>query len=77
MFPELQLDWPLIAEWAYVGIFAVAARFKTHDQFWFSHQKNQGSFFFSEKSKNELVRTKMMFLAVLAKIRWFFDNSDV
>ena len=32
---------------------------------------------FFEKPKNELVRPKMVFLAILAKIRSFFDNSDV
>ena len=42
----LQLNLPWIAEWAYAGMFDVAARFQNHDQFWISHQKNQGSFFF-------------------------------
>ena len=65
----VQLDWPWIAEWAYAGIFAVAARFQNQDQFWISRQRNQGLFFFrfSEKSKNELVRPKMMFWQILGK----------
>ena len=42
----IQLDWPWIAEWTYVGIFAVAVRFQNQNQFWVSHQKNQGSFSF-------------------------------
>ena len=33
--------------------------------------------YFFEKSKNELVRPKMMFLAILAKIWWSPDNSDM
>ena len=48
--------------------------FKNQDQFWVSHQKIQGSFFnLFEKSKNELVRPKMVFLAILAKI----DRSPI
>ena len=37
---NLQLDWPWIAGWAYVGIFAVAVLFQHQDQFWISRQKN-------------------------------------
>ena len=74
----LQLDWPWIAGWTYAGIFAVAVQIQNQDQFWISHPKTQGSFFyFIEKSKNELVRTKTMFLAILAKIRLFSNNSDM
>ena len=52
---SLQLGWQWIAEWAYVGIFAVAVRIQNQDQFWISCQKNQGLFFnFLEKLKNEL-----------------------
>ena len=49
------------------------------DQLWVSHQKNQGSIFLicSKKSKNELVRPKTVFLAILAKKWSFFDNSDI
>ena len=41
----------------------------THsDKFLISHKKKSGVFFYlSEKSKNEVVRPKMMFLAILAK----------
>ena len=67
--PILQLDWPWILEWAYASIFAVAVRIQNQDQFWISHQKIRDHFFnFFEKSKNELVRPKTMFLAILAKI---------
>ena len=50
---QIRLDWSWIAEWAYAHIFAVAVRFQNQDQFWISHQKNQGSFFliFSLKSR--------------------------
>ena len=72
----LQLDWPWIAVWANAGIFAVAVRFQNQDQFWVSHKKNQGSFFFSEKSKNELVQPKKKKFAILAKIRLFSNNSN-
>ena len=42
---------------------------KNQEQLWISRQKNQGSFFnFFGQSKNELVRPKTVFLAVLAKI---------
>ena len=71
-----KLDWPWIAEWAYAGIFAVVVRFQNQDQFWISHQKIRGHIF-SEKSKNELVQPKLMFLAILAKIRSFSINSDM
>ena len=40
--------------------------FKTKISFEYLTKKKTGSFFF--KSKNELVRPKMMFLAILAKI---------
>ena len=43
----------------------------------FSSKKSGVVYFdFFEKSKNELVWPKMMFLVILAKIRWFSDNSD-
>ena len=74
---NIQLDWPWIVEWAYTSIFAVSVRIQNQDQFWISHQKNQELFgLFFEKSKNELVRPKTMFLAVLAKIRSFSNNGD-
>ena len=74
---QLQLDWPWITEWAYAGIFTVAVRFQNQDQFWISRQKIRGCFLFFRKVKNELVRPKMVFLVILAKIRSFFDNSDM
>ena len=75
MEQRVQLDWLRIAEWACAGIFAVAVQFQNQDHFLISHQKLH-EFFFFEKSKNELVWSKMMFLAILAKIRLFSDNSD-
>ena len=38
-FPEeqrasVQLDWPLIADWAYTSIFTVEVQFQIRDQFW-------------------------------------------
>ena len=74
----VQLDWPWIAEWAYAGIFALAIRLQNQDQFWISHKKIRGRYYiFFEKSKNEPVRPKMVFLAILAKFRLIFDNSDI
>ena len=64
----MQLDWLWIAEWAYTEIFAVAVRVQKQDQFWISHQKSGVIFNLFERSKNELVRIKTMFLAILAKI---------
>ena len=44
----------------------------------FSSKKIRGRFFnFFLKSKNELVRPKTMFLAILAKIRSFPNSSDI
>ena len=74
---HIQLDWPCIAEWAYAGIFAVAVQCQNQDQFWISRQTNRGVFYLFIKSKNELVRPKMMFLAILANIWSFSDNSDM
>ena len=49
--------------------------FKTKkDQFWISHQKNGVVFLKSQII--ELVRPKMVFLVILAKIRLFSDNSN-
>ena len=60
---------PWIAEWAYAGIFAMAVRIQNQDQFWISLEKSGAVFLnFFEQSKNELVRAKMMFLAILARI---------
>ena len=76
----IQLDWPWIAEWAYAGIFAVAVQFQNQDDFWISHQKNQGSFFsifFSKSWKMSSYGKKTMFLAILAKIRSFSNNCDM
>ena len=42
----------------------------------FSSKKSRVVYFF-EKSKNEIVRPKMVFLVILAKIRSFSDNSDI
>ena len=52
--------------------------FKTKTSFGFPIKKLSGRFlYFFEKTKNELVRPKAMFLAILAKIQLFSDNSDV
>ena len=52
--------------------------FKTKTSFGLLVKKIRGRvFYFFEKSKNELVRPKTVFLAILAKIRSFFDNSDI
>ena len=54
------------------------SEFKTKASFGFLIKEIRGSFFyFVEKSTNELVRPKTMFLAILAKNRWFSDNSDM
>ena len=54
------------------------SNFKTKTSFGFLIKKSGVDFFhFFEKSKNELVRPKMMFLAVLAKIRSFFDTGHM
>ena len=75
---NVKLDWPWIAEWTYAGIFDVTVRIQNQYQFWVSHQKNRGRFFnLFEKSKNELVRQKTMFLTILAKNRSFFNNSNM
>ena len=42
----------------------------------FSSKKSGVVFYLFEKSKNELARPKMVFLAILAKIRLFSNNSD-
>ena len=65
----IQLDWPSIAGWAYASIFAVVVRFQIRDQFWVPQPKLHRACIldFFEKSKNELVRPKMVFLAILAK----------
>ena len=42
----------------------------------FSSKKSGVIFIFFEKLKNELVRPKKVFLAILAKIRSFSDNHD-
>ena len=67
---KLQLDWPSIAGCVYAGMFAVAIRFQIRDQFWISQPKLNVACFLDlfEKSKDELVRTKMVFLTILAKI---------
>ena len=59
----------------HAGMLVVAIRFQNQDQFWVSHQKVRGHFFF-EKSKNELAQPKMVILAILAKIQLFSNNSD-
>ena len=53
--------------------------FKTKTSFGFLIKKNRGHFlfFFFKKSKNELVRPKMMFLAIFARIQSFSNNSDM
>ena len=53
-------------------------QFHIRDQFWTPRPKLHGAcyFGFSEESKNELVWPLLMFLAILAKNRWFSDNSD-
>ena len=71
---SLQLDWSWIAEWAYAGILLWLSDFKTKTSFGFLVKK--GVVFF-KKSKNELVQQKLVFLAILAKIRSFSDNSDM
>ena len=49
----MQPDWLRIAGRAYAGIFAVTIQLQNQDQFWISHQRNQGSFFsFFRKVKN-------------------------
>ena len=54
------------------------SEFKIKTSFGFLIKKIRGRFFnFFEKSKNELVRPKTMFLAILAKIRSFSNNSDM
>ena len=54
------------------------SNFKTKTRFGFLIKKIRGRFYiFFEKSKNELVRPKMVFLAILAKCRLIFDNSDI
>ena len=57
----LQLDWLWVAEWACAGIFAVAVQFQNRDKFIAFLIKKAGFVFFFEKSKNELVRPKMVF----------------
>ena len=51
--------------------------FKTKTSFGFLIKKSEFLFYFFEKSKSELVRPKMVFLVILAKIRSFSDNSDI
>ena len=65
----VQLDWPSIVGWAYASIFAVAVRFQIQDQFWILWPQLHAACIldFLEKSKNELVRPKTVFLAILAK----------
>ena len=53
------------------------SKFKTMTSFGFLIKKFRGRFFFFEKSKNELVWPKTMFLVILAKIRSFSNNSDM
>ena len=52
------------------------SKFKTKTSFGFLIKQIRGRFYFFEKSKNELVRPKTMFLAI-AKIRSFSNNSDM
>ena len=67
---NIQLDWLSIAGSVYARFFAVAVQFQIQDQFWVLQPKIHGACIldFFEKSKNELVRPKMVFLAILAKI---------
>ena len=51
--------------------------FETKTSFGFLIKKSGGLFYFFKNSKNELVRPKMVYLAILAKIRSFSDNSDI
>ena len=63
----------------YAEIFALAVRFQNQDQFWVSRQKNQVSFLFLFfRNVEKWDRTaKTVFLAILAKIQSFSDNSDI
>ena len=75
---KLQLDWPWIAEWAYVRWhFCCGCPIsKPRQVLDFSSKKSGVDFFFNffEKSKNELVRPKTAFLAILAK-NWSFSDK--
>ena len=54
-----------------IGWKMMAVRFQNQDQFWIPQPKLHVACildFFFEKSKNELVRPKMVFLVILAKI---------
>ena len=52
--------------------------FKIKNIVGFPIKKIRGRFFkFFKKSKNELVRPKMVFLVILAKIQPFSNNSDI
>ena len=69
----LAMDWRVGLRWHFC---CSCPNSKPRPVFDFS-SKNQGSFFnFFKKWKNELVRPKMMFLAILARIWSFSDNSD-
>ena len=57
-----------IADWAYVGIFAVAVQFENQDKFWIPNQKLHVACIldFSKKNQNELVCPFLVFfLAIL------------
>ena len=71
----LQHDWPWVAEWDLRWHFRCICLISKPRPVLDVSSKNQGSFFnnFFEKSKNELVQTKTMFWAILAKI-WSFSN---
>ena len=75
----VQLDWPWIAEWACARWhFCCGCLISKPRPVLDFLSKNQGSFFFLfKKSKNELARPKTVFLAILAKIRSFSDNSNI
>ena len=48
---SVHLDWLRVVEQPCAGIFTVAVQYQNQDQFWISHQKNQGSFFIFSKSQ--------------------------
>ena len=72
---NIQLDWLSIAGSVYARFFAVAVQFQIQDQFWIPRLKVHIACIldFFEKSRNELVRPKMVFLAILVKI----DRSSI
>ena len=60
-FERFQLQQGLQSGPMYTGIFAVAVQFQNRDNFIVFLIKKAGFVFFFEKSKNELVRPKMVF----------------